>query len=68
MGFGAVWTSNPFVRVAAPPGVVTVTSLNPVDVPAETVMPAVICVEELTVVEFTVIPEPKLTEVEPLTN
>jgi hypothetical protein len=68
VGFGAVWTSKALERVAVPLGLVTDTSLNPVDAPAAIVILAVICVDELTVVEFTVMPEPKLTEVEPLMN
>src|SRR5260370_38102009 len=64
-------TVNPLVRVPVPPpgvGLVTVTFRAPAVAPAVMVMLAVICVLVLTVVEFTVMFEPKLTVVTPLRN
>ena len=63
---GAALTVKPPVLVPVPPGAVTETSLAPVVVEPLMVMLAVICVELFTVKLFTVIPEPKVTEVAPV--
>ena len=59
-------TVKPPVLVAVPPGVVTETSLAPVVAEPEMVMLAVIWVELSTEKEFTVMPEPKPTDVAPV--
>ena len=59
---------NASVRVAVPPpgaGCVTVTFREPVAALAEMLMFTVICVELSTVIEFTVMSGPKLTELRP---
>ena len=56
-------TVKPLVNVEFWPSVlVTVTLRVPIAALASTLMFAVICVEELKVQEFTVVPEPKLHE------
>jgi len=63
------FTVKPLVRVAVPPpGVafLTDTSRGPVGAAAPIVILALILVPLLTVVEFTVMPDPKITELTPL--
>src|SRR2546423_2008115 len=60
-GGGAAFTVNALESVAlCPSGLVTLTLRVPVTALAAIVRPAVICVAEFTVHEFTVIPVPKL--------
>jgi hypothetical protein len=63
---GAAFTVNPPDLVAVPPGVVTETSLAPVVAEPLIEMLAVIWVALSKVKLFTVMPEPKLTEVAPV--
>jgi hypothetical protein len=64
---GEAWlTVNPPVLVAVPPGVVTETSLAPVVAEPLMVMSPVIWVALSKVKLFTVMPEPKLTEIAPV--
>jgi len=63
---GAALTVKPPVLVAVPPGVVTETSLAPVVAEPLMVMLPVIWVALSKVKLFTVMPEPKLTEVAPV--
>ena len=64
---GGAWLMvKPPVLVAVPPGVVTGTSLAPGVAPKLMEILAVIWVELSTVKEFTVMPEPKLTDVAPV--
>jgi hypothetical protein len=64
---GEAWlTVKPPVLVTVSPGVVTETSLAPVVAEPLIEMLAVICVELSTVKLFTVMPEPRLTEVAPV--
>jgi len=63
---GAVLMVNPPDLVAVPPGVVTETSLAPVVAEPLMLMLPVIWVALSKVKLFTVMPEPKLTEVAPV--
>ena len=63
---GAWFTVKAPVLVAVPPGVVTETSLAPGVAEPLIVMVAVIWVELSTVKEFTVMTEPKPTDVAPV--
>jgi hypothetical protein len=66
VGAGGLFTVKPRFLVVVPPGVVTKTFLVPVLAELAIVMLAVIWVALSTVKPFTVIPEPKLTDVAPV--
>jgi hypothetical protein len=53
-----VVTENPFAREATSKPVVIVTGRGPIMAPDEIAIPALACVESVTVVEFTLTPGP----------